>query len=163
MRRIAVAVVLSLLFFSVPLLGQGPVRIGLAAGVTAARNYGAGWHAQASAETALPLSGFGLRADLGYHVVQRGEMPTRLEVPSLALGLTLALPRLGPVAPYAVAGPGWYRDDLGSGAEWHFGLHAGGGLALRLGRAEVFAEGRAHVIKDGVNTRLVPLSLGLRF
>jgi hypothetical protein len=161
MRRTALAVLVGLALAPTPLLAQAPLRFGVAAGVTGARGYGAGWHAQASAE--LPLPRFGLRADLGYHSVPRGKMPERLDVPSVALGLTLALPRLGPVAPYAVGGPGWYRNDLGSGAEWHFGLHAGGGLALRLGRAELFGEARAHVIRDGVNTRLTPLSLGLRF
>jgi hypothetical protein len=163
MRRTALAVLVGLWLAPAPLLAQAPVRFGLAAGVTEARNYGAGWHAQASVEAALPLPRLGLRADFGYQSVARGKMPARLDVPSLTLGLTLALPRLGPVAPYAVGGPGWYRDDLGSGAEWHFGLHAGAGLALRVGRAELFGEARVHVIRDGVNTRLAPLSLGLRF
>jgi hypothetical protein len=163
MHRAALAVIVGLALATVPLRAQGPVRVGVAAGLTTGQGRGAGWHAQASAEAALPVERLGLRADFSYHSVRRGEMANALEVPSVALGVTLALPRLGPVAPYAVGGPGWYRDDLGSGAEWHFGVHAGAGLALCVGRAELFGEVRAHVIKDGVDTRLVPLSLGLRF
>jgi Outer membrane protein beta-barrel domain len=163
------ALVIALALAPVVLSAQAPVRLGLAGGVTTARNYEAGWHVQGSAGLALPVPRLGLRADLSYHSVSRGEiwrgagLSERMTVPSAALGLTLALPRLGPVAPYAVGGPGWYRNDLGGGTEWHFGLHAGAGAAWRLGRAGVFAEARAHRIADGVNTRLIPLSLGLRF
>jgi hypothetical protein len=167
MRRAALVIALALA--PVTLSAQAPVRLGLAGGVTTARSYDAGWHVQGSAGLALPAPRLGLRADLSYYSVSRGEawrgsgLPDRFTVPSAALGLTLALPRLGAVAPYAVGGPGWYRDDLGGGAEWHFGWHAGGGVAWRLGRAAIFAEARAHYVADGGRTRLVPLSLGLRF
>src|SRR3712207_3377378 len=125
-------VVLALSLAPVALSAQAPVRLGLAGGVTTARNYDAGWHVQGSAGLALPVQPLGLRADLSYHSVTRGEIwrelsGRRLTVPSAAVGLTLALPRLGTFAPYAIGGPGWYRDDLGGGAEWHFGWHAGAG------------------------------------
>ncbi len=45
----------------------------------------------------------------------------------------------------------------------HFGWHAGAGAAWRLGRAALFAEARVHHVADGGRTRLLPLSLGLRF
>jgi hypothetical protein len=37
------------------------------------------------------------------------------------------------------------------------------GAALRLGRATLFAEARAHFIADGVRTRLSPFSVGVGF
>jgi hypothetical protein len=159
---------IALVLVPAALSAQAPLRLGLAAGVTGARGYGAGWHVQGNADLALPVSRLGLRADLAYHSVSRastwgGVFARRFEVPSATLGLTLALPKLGPVSPYAVGGPGWYRDDLGGGAEWHFGWHAGGGAAARLWRATFFVEARGHFIADGVFTRLVPVSLGVRF
>src|SRR3712207_9286393 len=97
-------VVLALSLAPIVLSAQAPVRLGLAGGVTTARNYDAGWHVQGSAELALPLPRLGLRADLSYHSVSRGEvwrgaaLAERFTVLSAALGLTLALPRLGGLA-----------------------------------------------------------------
>jgi Outer membrane protein beta-barrel domain len=162
------ALVIALAIAPAVLGAQAPTRFGIAAGPTAARGYGVGWHVQGTAELPLPVRRLGLRGDLGYHSVARpntwdGLFARRFDVPTAALGLTLALPRLGPVSPYAVGGPGWYRDDLGGGAEWHFGWHAGAGAASRLWHATFFVEARAHSIADGVFTRLIPVSLGIRF
>ena len=48
--------------------------------------------------------------------------------------------------------------------EWHSGLHGGGGLDIVLGRVTALAEARyLSVPKAHISTRVVPVSVGVRF
>jgi hypothetical protein len=89
-----------------------------------------------------------------------------------------AFPSASPARPYVVGGVGLYNskasiDGLGSTeSQTKFGLNAGAGFDFGLGSANLFAEGRFHMIMkaipDGTTGDekagyMIPLTVGLRF
>lgn len=87
-------------------------------------------------------------------------------------GFSMNLFTLGPVRPYITAGLGAFsisQTSAGGASATKFGVDAGGGLSLRLGRLEAFVEGRVqNVYTDtgfisGKNIQSVPVTFGILF
>jgi hypothetical protein len=123
---------------------------------------------------------FGLRADGNYTQFCTtfcdeigGDLDVKYQVLNANLSGILDLPigTAGNVHPYLLAGAGIYRhrlhgDDVSSAADdavTDFGLSAGLGLNVQVGRIGLFAEGRFHdVLADGDDLQYVPVTLGVR-
>ena len=123
---------------------------------------------------------FGLRVDGDYTRFcttfcdeTGGDLDVKYQVLNANLSGILDLPvgTTGNVHPYLLAGAGIYRhrlhgDDVASAADdavTDFGLSAGLGLNVQVGRIGLFAEGRFHnVLADGDDLQYVPVTLGVR-
>ena len=103
-----------------------------------------------------------------------GDLDVKYQVLNANLSGILDLPMGtgGTVRPYLLAGVGIYRhklygDDVSSAlddAKNDFGLSAGLGLNVQVGRVGLFGEGRFHnVLADGPDLQYVPVTLGVRF
>ncbi|HXB27858.1 MAG TPA: hypothetical protein VNV25_24220 [Gemmatimonadaceae bacterium] len=128
-----------------------------------------GFNGQAYALVQLP--GFlALRFNFGY---QKFEYQNVLNTPSGAQEILSGVGGLqinllhGPVRPYLTAGVGAF--DLSS--KINFGIDAGAGLAVTLGRVSAFAEGRVQnvytknggFIQGAKQIDVVPVTFGLAF
>jgi hypothetical protein len=88
---------------------------------------------------------------------------------ALTGGLSYHFTSSGAIRPYALLGGGFYsRNSYTSG--YSLGANAGVGADLRLGRMQLFTEGRLHQFHGGTQPwtddrrfRLVPITLGIRF
>jgi hypothetical protein len=124
----------------------------------------AGWHKWNS-----PI---GVRLDVGYDrfSVKDNVLDNNGSSVNSWSGLgevTLKIPQVLAVSPYAVAGGGIYRLS-GSGANststTKGGWNAGGGLTFGVGAAKLFLEARyVNVATEGEATKWVPISLGFQF
>lgn len=87
-------------------------------------------------------------------------------------GFSMNLITLGPVRTYVTAGLGAFnisQTSAGGASTTKFGVDAGGGLSLRLGRLEAFVEGRVQNVYtdagfiNGKNIQSVPVTFGILF
>lgn len=118
-----------------------------------------------------------LRFNLGY---QRFSFDDALaggedEVSSILSGVggfSMNLVSLGPMRTYITAGLGAFnvsQTSAGGASTTKFGVDAGGGLSLRLGRLEAFVEGRVQNVYtdagfiNGKNIQSVPVTFGILF
>jgi hypothetical protein len=119
-----------------------------------------GWHKWNS-----PI---GLRADVGYDrfSFKSGFTGTNPNIWSGLGEVTLKIPQVMAVSPYAVAGGGFYRfNDDGTGSSTtKGGWNAGGGITFGMGAAKLFLESRyMHVNTPGKATTYYPVILGFSF
>ncbi len=137
-----------------------------------------GFHFLGSVDVTLPAPALAVRLDAQYGRFPFGYFPVYPCPPAGCTTLTghetviagsingvLQMPGTSsPAVPYLIGGVGMYDHDSGnhgipSGTD--IGLNAGGGLRLRLGSVQAFAEARFHAVK--VATNFVPITIGLRF
>lgn len=158
-------------------LSKGDVYFRLGGGVSMPQStfgdfYKQGFNVTGSAGWHKWNSPIGLRLDVGYD---------RFGVKSAVSGLasdnaniwsglgevTLKIPQVMAVSPYAVAGGGVYRlsgSGSGSSSETKGGWNVGGGITFGVGAAKLFLESRyMHVATEGEATKFVPVILGFQF
>ena len=122
-----------------------------------------GWHKWNS-----PI---GIRADVGYDRfgLKSGYTGSSPNIWSGLGEVTLKIPQVLAVSPYAVAGGGFYRfSDYGANtAQTKGGWNAGGGITFGVGEAKVFLESRYMHVSLPVGTKnsttYYPIILGFSF
>ena len=120
-----------------------------------------GWHKYNS-----PI---GIRADVGYDrfSLQSGLTGNNPNIWSGLGELTLKIPQVMAVSPYAVAGGGFYRfsdSGTGSSSTTKGGWNVGGGINFGMGAAKLFLESRfMHVNTPTTATTYYPIILGFQF
>ncbi|HTA74000.1 MAG TPA: hypothetical protein VK733_06995 [Gemmatimonadaceae bacterium] len=133
-----------------------------------------GFNGQAYALIQLP--GFlALRFNFGYQKLEYNTTPGAQEILSGIGGLQINLLH-GPVRPYLTAGVGAFdlrgltdSSTTSTASKINFGIDAGAGLALALGRVSAFVEGRVQnvytkdggFIKSAKQINVVPVTFGL--
>jgi hypothetical protein len=130
-----------------------------------------GFNGQAYALVQLP--GFlALRFNFGYQKFEYNASPGAQEILSGVGGLQINLLH-GPVRPYLTAGVGAFDlrglSDTSQASKINFGIDAGAGLALALGRVSAFVEGRVQnvytknggFIQSAKQISVVPVTFGL--
>lgn len=176
MRRLLPVAVLPLAVFlalAVPSVAEAQPRFLVAAGFTGptgdlSETADAGYHGQVGLFVSIPTVPLGLRGDGFFH---------RLSAPDVALedtqvlggtvSVVYELPGIG-LVPYFLAGIGAYQIEAGplgaatkasdNGFHGGFGVNVGAGTGVGA-----FAEIRYIQINgDGVTSRLIPLTFGLR-
>ena len=157
-------------------LAKGDTYFRLGGGVSMPQStfsdaYKSGFNAVGSAGWHKWNSPIGIRLDVGY---DRFSLKDNLLGGSgnvnawSGLGqITLKIPQVMAVSPYAVAGGGLYRlsgSGSGSSSTTKGGWNAGGGLTFGVGAAKLFLEARyVSVATPGAATKWVPVTLGFQF
>lgn len=139
-----------------------------------------GWHAGAFLELKLPVVPIGFRLEGAWH--QLGSKGNNSDSPRILAGTldaTYTLLPLPIIKPYLIGGVGEYNvraivnppivssTGFSGPAEVTrsaFGINVGAGVRLQLPGFAAFVEARWHDIHtSGTNSRMVPVSIGLRF
>jgi opacity protein-like surface antigen len=134
-----------------------------------------GWSGTAQMRVKPPVSPLGFQVDAFYtrFGFDGGEGHSRM-IGGTANAL-FAFPSASPARPYVVGGVGLYNSKAsidGAESQTKFGLNAGAGFDFGLGSANLFAEGRFHMIMKAIPDGLtgdqkagymIPLTVGLRF
>lgn len=127
-----------------------------------------GYHLQAALQVGIPTLPVGLRGDGVLHKFGTADAAFEdSEVLTGALSVVFTLPGVG-LEPYFLAGVGTYRVQTGPvgtpGESTDRGYHGGFGVVLGGLGFGAFAEVRyVQISGDLTTTRLIPLTLGLRF
>lgn len=126
-----------------------------------------GYHLRAGLQVAIPNLPLGLRADGDFHRMGAATAEfSRTEVLAGALSLAFTLPGVG-LQPYLLAGIGSYRTKSGPNGSpetvTDTGYHGGFGVVIGGSGMGAFAELRYVQIQSVSKTRLIPLTVGLRF
>jgi hypothetical protein len=172
--RVAAGAVLGLVVTALPegLAAQRAVSLGVGGGVTTPQDdleqsTDGGLHGMATLRVGVPVIPVHLRGDvmlgkLDGSPVGGGDF----EFTHASVNVGYDILPLAVVNVYAIAGAGYYWTKLGGDAERDRsgGWNAGGGVRLNLGALRLFAEARYHSIDaDGVDVKLVPVTVGLMF
>ena len=73
------------------------------------------------------------------------------------------------VAPYLIAGAGWYNaavnlTGFGSGSNNHLGWNVGGGVSMPLSGLDTFVEARYNQVQgNGGSLKFIPITFGVMF
>jgi hypothetical protein len=131
-----------------------------------------GFHVLGSAEIDRGIFPRFVRAEVGFHRLQRDEEEQRY----VSAGAALRIPFVEGADDgfYLVVGIGFYRTEFlrniegmegqASGASVDFGANGGLGYAHRFGPIQLFGEARLHSISaDRGSERIIPVSVGVRF
>lgn len=156
---------------ALPGLAEGQPRIMLGAGFSAPTGHASsfadpGYHAQASLELGIPTIPVALRGDGTLHRLgSAGAAFADTEYLAGAASLVFVLPGVG-LQPYVLAGLGKYRMKAGPvGAavtQTDTGYHGGFGVLIGGLGIGAFAEIRYVHIGGASDSRLVPLTVGVR-
>ena len=155
-------------------LAKGDTYFRLGGGVSMPQStfgdvYKSGFNAVGSAGWHKWNSPIGIRLDVGYdrfslkdNLVGAGDNVNAWS----GLGqLTLKIPQVLAVSPYAVAGGGVYHfSNYAGSSTTKGGWNAGGGLTFGVGAAKLFLEARyVNVATPGDAVKWVPVTLGFQF
>ncbi len=127
-----------------------------------------GYHVQAGLQVRLPmLSSVALRGDGSYHRMGASSASfAGTDVLGGSLSLVVFLPGIS-LQPYLLGGLGSYRTETGAAeapeSVTDTGYHGGFGVAVGGTGVGAFAEIRYVQIDRPARTRVIPLTLGLRF
>jgi hypothetical protein len=170
MRRLLLLVAL---LAALPATAEAQPRLMVGGGVSAPSGdfsdiAEAGYHVKVAMQVGIPTLPVGLRGDGVLHRFGTADAAfADSEVLTGALSLVFTLPGVG-LEPYFLAGVGTYRVETGpAGAPLQGtdrGYHGGFGVVLGGLGLGAFAEVRyVQISGDLATTRLIPLTLGLRF
>ena len=126
-----------------------------------------GYHIRGGLHITIPTVPVGIRADGAYHRLSSADAAfENTTVLAGALSLVVPLPGVG-LSPYLLGGLGSYRTDSGAVGSTvtvtNSGYHGGFGINLGAVGFGGFVEIRYVVINgEGPNTKLIPLTFGLR-
>jgi hypothetical protein len=161
---------------------QTPVSFGLGGGISIPTGSTSdalktGWHGIALVRFKPAASPVGFQIDGMYHRLSVEDGGLDLDVTTQVLNGSANVVFGFPVSettrfrPYLIGGVGLYNFDLkGDDApanvesETDFGFNAGAGFDVGFGGGTFFVEGRFHnVFSEGTDTKLIPVSVGVRF
>jgi hypothetical protein len=157
------------------------ISLGLGGGVVVptgdlADGTSTGFSGTAQLRVKPPVSPLGLQVDAFYTRFGLDGVDGNSRVLGATANALFAFPGASPARPYLVGGLGLYNlktsiDGLGSSdSQTKFGLNAGAGFDFGLGKVNLFAEGRFHMIMKALNNGtdeksayMIPLTVGVRF
>lgn len=165
---------------------SSPLGFGVVGGITSPSGdlsdvTSSGWHAGAFLELKLPVVPIGFRLEGAWH--QFGSKGNNSDSPRILAGTldaTYTLLPLPIIKPYLIGGVGEYNvrslpdpqplagstgfNGSGDITRSAFGINVGAGVRLQLPGFAAFVEARWHDIHtSGTRSRMVPVSIGLRF
>jgi opacity protein-like surface antigen len=152
--------------------GQTPLRVGLAAGVTApvsgyAADKDVGYHLALIFDIRVPATPLGFRIDGSFHEMKYTGNTTRDQILMATGDAVLRVPTGSMVVPYVIGGIGVYNSHrnlfLTSRSSTELGVNAGGGLRFELVDVTTFIEARYHRTGGETGIRMLPVSLGILF
>ena len=157
---------------SVAAQGQGPLRVGMAAGVTApvsayASDKDVGYHLALVFDIRVPATPFGFRIDGQFHEMKYTGNSTRDQILMATGDAILKVPTGTVVVPYLIGGVGIYNSRrnlfLTKNGSTDPGVNVGGGLRFELVDVTTFVEARYHRTSGDSNIRMLPVSVGILF
>jgi opacity protein-like surface antigen len=136
-----------------------------------------GWSGTAQLRVKPPVSPLGLQVDAFYTRFGLDGVDGHSRILGATANALFAFPGVSPARPYLVGGLGLYNSKatitgLGSSeSQTKFGLNAGAGFDFGLGKVNLFAEGRFHMIMKALadvngnekSAYMIPLTVGVRF
>jgi opacity protein-like surface antigen len=138
-----------------------------------------GYNILADLSFRAPTSPLGFRVDGMFNSLPTKVTDARtLQVWTLNANLVANLTSVphAPIAPYLIAGIGWYNDRYrvrtsgttvvasGSTSDNNFGINGGLGLRIALGKSSLFGEARYHyVFTPGQRMEMIPITIGINF
>lgn len=148
---------------------QGPLRVGVAAGVSVpisdlGDTHETGWNATGLVNYQFPASNAGVRFEAFYNGFSgKGSVPN-LRIAGGGVNLFYNLGGIG-VRPYVIGGVGAYNKKLtGFDGETDIGFNAGLGAKLPLGTLNTFLEARLHSVSgDPEQWQFIPITFGIEF
>ena len=157
---------------SVRAQAQTPLRVGMAAGVTApVSGFGSdkdvGYHLALLFDVRVPGSPLGFRIDGAFHEMKYAGNSTKDQILMATGDAVLRVPTGSIVVPYLIGGVGVYNSRrnlfLTSRSSADIGVNAGGGLRFELVDVTTFIEARYHRTGGDSEIRMLPVSLGILF
>jgi outer membrane protein with beta-barrel domain len=151
---------------------QGPLRVGMAAGVTApvsayANDKDVGYHLALVFDIRVPATPFGFRIDGQFHEMKYSGNSTRDQILMATGDAILKVPTGSLVVPYLIGGVGIYNSRrnlfLSKNGSTDPGVNVGGGLRFELVDVTTFVEARYHRTSGDANIRMLPVSIGILF
>jgi hypothetical protein len=161
---------------------QSPASFGIGGGVSIPSGstsdaLSTGWHGIALVRYMPATVAVGFQIDGMYHRLGVEDGGLDLDLSTQIINGTANVVFAFPVSeetrfrPYLIGGGGIYNFDLKgddapstteSSTDW--GLNVGAGFDIGFGGGTLFLEGRFHnVFTDGDDTKLIPITLGIRF
>jgi len=163
--------------------GQVPVSFGVGGGISIPTGSTSdvlktGWHGMALLRFKPAASPVGFQIDGMYHRLKFTDDfealvgPGKTQIINGSANIVFGFPVSEETRfrPYLIGGVGYYNfknkfdDGTDSESESDFGFNAGAGFDVSFGGGTFFVEGRFHnILTDGTDTKLIPVSVGLRF
>jgi outer membrane protein with beta-barrel domain len=152
--------------------GPSPVRVGMAAGVTApvsgyATDKDVGYHLALVFDIRVPATPLGFRIDGAFHEMKYTGNSTRDQILMATGDAILRVPTGHRIVPYLIGGLGIYNSRrnlfLAKASTTDLGVNAGGGLRFELVDVTTFVEARYHRTSGDAGIRMLPVSVGILF
>jgi hypothetical protein len=152
------------------------ISLGLGGGVVVptgdlANGFSTGWSGTAQLRVKPPVSPLGLQVDAFYSRFAFDGLDGHGRIVGATANALFAFPGVSAARPYLVGGLGLYNTKVLSESQSKFGLNAGAGFDFGLGKVNLFAEGRFHMIMKQLpdanggekSGYMIPLTVGVRF